>query len=424
MKTAVRQEFSFEINEFESSLEYVQPMNDMKVFMYFTNGRLVTYDMKEKALHVHHQRIEPDLTQFRMGPLTDNKLWYVTEDPIDLNGTKTYALRVLDLQTLTIDPVWDRPVPSAAVLGGEDRRSDLDKCRNILLEMELKALPESETICTLERADDSTDELVVVLYNRTSKPFFGSKKINYKKNYVTFDLYNPFTFVIFSQEVESQGAEVNLLLWDVKNTEPKPISLKIKTDSTIVNVKELAFPNGDRRLAAFTNEDANGQPKYHLFEPSATNQADICILNNTDERGTFTDHIIQDVVRVYPADTTFLTEVIEEEQTRVLLYDYRNFGEGKGRVIAQFRQDDEANQAFSANGELMIQWPMIFSEVEKEGPGSSLKINFELHFLVPKEILTLYYMLNARGPDGVTFRQHYQNDEELVRQAHAALAEK
>jgi hypothetical protein len=205
---------------------------------------------------------------------------------------------------------------------------------------------------------------------------------------------------------------VTFLVWDTdKKDEVTPYQVKGKyADMVITNIKELPFSNGTTQIGLFCNEDQSGEPKIILVDPVTKNFRDTLKIQNTDETGKFFEGAIEDVPQVYENGVCLL-EIIQETKSRAVVYNYEN-----SKTIASFDKSDSHLESFSVNGEYMVKSKVEFFEIDKEGAGCQQKVEFDLCFLIPKDLISFFLLLNAKDPaTGASFFDYYGKDDKYVK---------
>lgn len=420
MKVAVDKPHFFTNTSFESTLAFVHHCSAKKsVYLVFANGKLARYDLGTKATTPEKVELPTELNRHRIGSLTDTKLWFM-----DTNG-KDKSLRTLDLTSLTISNKWALPsvsaVKEANIQGNEE-----EKIGDLIMDTKVLCLPESQKIVTMERVERASDAVyVVTAYDASgadSKDLYSQIKYTNNKNFWHFDAVNDTTVAVYAQEIEAGQADVPITLWELpaKKENNYVVKNSEKIVGTIVNVKEL--DDGKKRIALFVNVEAADQNQPDdakiLLTDAGTIQKTVRV-ENTDNNGVFVPCLVHSIIHVYPKDMTCLMKLVEETGNKVVLYNYNTH-----KVLASFYLDDETDHVFSMVEHTLIQAPPLLADPAREGEGSKQVGQFLTTLFVPKEILSIFYMLNAREKEGgQTFEDIYKT-ESVVGDAFNLLAEK
>lgn len=421
MKVAVSKATHFVNDQFEATLGFIHHSTTKKgVYLYYTDGQLLKYNLETKKTEQTTAKLPADLTRFRVGTLTDTKIWI-----LDGNDKK---LKIFNLETLKFEAQWAAPSETAKK---EANANDDAKIEELLMDTKVLAMPKHGLIITMERIEKNANDCTFVFtaydQNTNADNFHSQHKIGNNKNFVHFDAISDDAVAIFTQEIESNAADIPYTVWHPITRADKTYALKNseKIVGTIVNIKELSFDGDKKRLGIFVNTESADATKPDeaiviLTELGTPTIERIEQLKNVDQiTKQAVPCLIHNVIHVYPKDQTLLGRVVEDGGNKIILYNY-----AKHLVLAAFNTDDETDAAFSIIEQTLIQSPQILADPPKTGSGSNQETSFLTTLFIPKEVLSIFYMLNAREKAGGQTLGELYKGVSIVSDAYNLLAER
>lgn len=421
MKVAVNKTTLFYNQSFESTLSFVHHSTKLNgVFLFYADGQVLKYNLATSQPEPTAAKIPSNLGRFRIGTVNDTKIWL-----LDAADKK---LKIYNLENLKNEVEW--PVPSQAAKT-EANANDDQKIEDLIMDTKVVVIPKHELIVTMERVEKNANQATYLCssYHQATdatKPA-ASHSINNDKNFFHLDVVDEDQIALFAQEIEPNQADITATIWVPITRKATTVSIKNteKVVGTIANIKKIVLENGKDHLAFFVNSESQdaGKPDESLIlfnEQGQSTFAKTIRFTNVDPiKKEAVPCLFHNVIHVYPKDHTFLAKVVEEDGNKIVLYNYT-----KDIVLAAFAMDDETDAVFSIMQQTLIQSPQILADPPKSGAGSQQETPFLTTLFIPKEILSIFYMLNARESEtGPTLEKHYEGIN-IISDAYNLLAEK
>lgn len=422
MKVAVNKETLFYNEAFESTLAFVHHSTRLNgIFLFYTDGQVLKYNTSTGKAEPTSAKVPQSLNRFRIGTLTDTKVWI-------LDGADK-KLRIYNLETLKNEVDWQ--VPSALAKTEGNAGDDAQKLDDLIMDTKIIAIPKHELIVTSERVEKNANEATYIFssYHQATdatKPA-ATHRVSNNKNFFHFDVVDEDQIAIYNQEIEPNQAEIPITIWVPVTRKENMIALKNseKVVGTIVNVKKIIHENGKEHLAFFINNESQDGSRADealilLNEIGQNTFVKVIKFTNLDPiKKVSVPCLFHTIIHVYSKDHTILAQVIEDDGNKIVLYNY-----AKDVVLAAFSMDDETDAVFSIIQQTLIQSPQLLADPPRIGAGSHQETPFLTTLFIPKEILSIFYMLNARESEaGKTLEEHYSGIN-IISDAYNLLAEK